>query len=106
MKSEIGLVEELLSKAIPVLVYNGQDDLIVPNPGAMKWVDRINFSNATAFRKQLFSVWKLNNKVVGASKLAGPLEFRIVNNATKLVPSNCPAEALDMVSSFVNRTLA
>lgn len=91
MKSEIVLVEDLLSKGIPVLIYNGQDDLIVPNPGAMKWVDRINFTQASEFRKKLFSVWKINSKVVGASKIAGPLEFRIVNNATKLVPANCPA---------------
>ena len=38
MKPEASRVEYLLSKGIPVLVYNGQDDLIVPSLGAMKWV--------------------------------------------------------------------
>lgn len=44
MKPEINLVEELLFKGLPVLIYNGQDDLIVQTPGTMKWVDRIHFN--------------------------------------------------------------
>lgn len=29
---------------MPVLIYNGQDDLIVQTAGTMKWVDRISYS--------------------------------------------------------------
>jgi carboxypeptidase C (cathepsin A) len=43
MKPEITRVEEILYRGLPVLIYNGQDDLIVQNPGTMKWVDRIYF---------------------------------------------------------------
>ncbi len=35
---ETARVEYLLSKNLPVLIYNGQDDLIVTNPGTMRWV--------------------------------------------------------------------
>lgn len=73
MKPEINLVEELLSKGLPVLIYNGQDDLIVQTPGTMKWVDRIHFSQADEFRRKLFTPWKVNNKVVGSIKSAGLL---------------------------------
>ncbi len=73
MKPEINLVEELLYKGIPILIYNGQDDLIVQNPGTMKWVDRIHFTQSDEFRRKLFTPWKLNNKVVGAIKSAGLL---------------------------------
>lgn len=90
MKNEINIVEELLYRGVPVLIYNGQDDLIVQTPGTMKWVDRIFFSQAEEFRKKLFTPWKINNKVVGAMKSAGLLEFRIVNNAGHLVPMDRP----------------
>lgn len=105
MKPEITRVEEILYRGLPVLIYNGQDDLIVQNPGTMKWVDRIYFKEADAFRKALFTPWKINNKVVGAMKRAGLLEFRIVNKAGHLVPMDRPVEALDMVVSFVQRAL-
>ncbi len=67
----------------------------------MRWVDRIHFTQSDEFRRKLFSPWKINNKVVGAMKSAGLLEFRIVNNAGHLVPMDRPVEALDMVTSFV-----
>ena len=38
-------------------------------------------------------------------KRAGLLEFRIVNKAGHLVPMDRPVEALDMVTSFVQRAL-
>lgn len=38
MKSEVRIVESLLQKKVPVLIYNGQDDLIVETPGTIKWV--------------------------------------------------------------------
>lgn len=105
MKNEINIVEELLYRGVPVLIYNGQDDLIVQSPGTMKWVDRIHFAEAEEFRKKLFTPWKINNKVVGAMKSAGLLEFRIVNNAGHLVPMDRPVEALEMASSFVDRVV-
>lgn len=105
MKPEVNRVEYLLSKKIPILIYNGQDDLIVQNPGTMKWVDKIHFDNDAAFRTALFTPWKINNKVVGAMKSAGYLEFRIVNKAGHMVPMDRPIEALDMATSFVDRVI-
>ncbi len=72
----------------------------------MKWVDRIFFKQADAFRKALFTPWKINNNVVGAIKKAGLLEFRIVNKAGHLVPMDRPVEALDMAVSFVQRAMS
>jgi carboxypeptidase C (cathepsin A) len=105
MKSEINRVEYLLSKGLPVLIYNGQDDLIVQNPGTMKWVDRLHHTQADQFRKALFSPWKVNGKMAGSIKSAGNLEFRIVNKAGHLVPMDRPIEALDMAVNFVNRVI-
>ena len=46
MMSETSRVEYLLSHNVPVLVYNGQDDLIVQTPGTLKWVDNINYDKS------------------------------------------------------------
>ena len=103
MQEETKRVEYLLSKNIPVLVYNGQDDLIVQTPGTMKWLDEINFDKADEFRSKLFSPWKVNGQIAGSMKSAGNLELRIVNNAGHLVPMDRPVESLDMATSFVDR---
>jgi carboxypeptidase C (cathepsin A) len=90
MKNEVSRVEYLLSKNVPVLVYNGQDDLIVQSAGTMKWVDKLRYANIEEFKSSLFTAWKINGKIVGSIKSAGLLEFRIVNNAGHLVPMDCP----------------
>jgi hypothetical protein len=35
----VPIVENLLAENFPVLIYNGQLDLIVETPGTMNWVD-------------------------------------------------------------------
>ena len=53
--------------------------------------------------------WRLHNKhdnkVAGFHKIAGPLELRTVNDAGHLVPMDQGEAALEMVRSFVDRTL-
>jgi len=46
MKDDINNVENLLNQGIAVLIYQGQDDAYVNNPGAMKWVDELTFTNS------------------------------------------------------------
>jgi len=38
MKPEVARVEYLLFKDFPVLIYNGQNDIIVETPGTLRWV--------------------------------------------------------------------
>ena len=96
-------VEYLLRQNLPVLIYNGQNDIIVETPGTMRWVERIDYPDAQTFRSTLFKTWKVDGKVAGSIKSAGMLEFRIVNNAGHLVPMDQGKNALEMVRSFVNR---
>ena len=73
MKPEDRRVEALLARGMPILIYNGQDDLIVQNPGTMKWVDYLHHTYAEAFKQSLFSPWKIDGIVVGSMKKAGYL---------------------------------
>lgn len=50
MKTEVALVEELLRRKTHVLIYNGQNDLIVETPGTFKWAERLHFDDAEKFR--------------------------------------------------------
>lgn len=103
MKPYVDRVEYLLGQNLPVLIYNGQNDIIVETPGTMRWVERINYANADEFRNTLFKTWKVDGEVAGSIKSAGNLEFRIINNAGHLVPMDQGKNALEMVRSFVNR---
>ncbi len=40
------LVEYCLENKLPTLIYNGQNDIIVENPGTMRWVENIHYTNA------------------------------------------------------------
>ena len=86
-----------------MLIYNGQDDLIVTSPGTMKWVESIFYKEGPQFRDTLLENWKVKDKVAGRIKKAGKLEFRIVFNAGHMVPMDQPENALDMVTSFVEQ---
>ncbi len=50
MQQYVHLVEELLSRKCKVLVYNGQNDLIVETPGTFKWAERVHYDKAEEFR--------------------------------------------------------
>jgi hypothetical protein len=43
-------VESLLEEKVNVIIYNGQNDLIVETPGTFKWVERLHYKDADAFR--------------------------------------------------------
>jgi carboxypeptidase C (cathepsin A) len=49
--------------------------------------------------------WKVKDAVAGFYKIVGNLELRTVNNAGHLVPMDQGEWALDMVKSFVKRSL-
>jgi vitellogenic carboxypeptidase-like protein len=99
------VVESILNNwNLPILIYNGQDDLIVTSPGTMSWVEKMNWVNGTTFAAQDFEVWndeKFNT--IGYKKRVGLLELRIVNKAGHLVPQDQPASALDMITDFIER---
>lgn len=46
MKQYVHLVEELLEWDVNVMIYNGQNDLIVETPGTFKWAEMLHFKDA------------------------------------------------------------
>jgi len=51
MKSEVGTVQAILSNFnIKVLIYTGQNDIIVDTPGTLAWVEEMRYPGADEFR--------------------------------------------------------
>lgn len=50
MKPYVHLVEELLRRKTYVMIYNGQNDLIVESPGTFKWAEVVHYDQAEKFR--------------------------------------------------------
>lgn len=103
MQNYILRVEYLLLKKIPVLVYSGQNNMIVPVPSVMRWMDQVEFEQKQEFDTKSFSKWQVNNKTVGVMKMAGLLELRVIFDAGHYVPLDQPLVAKSMVTEFVGR---
>lgn len=102
MKPYTERVEYLLNNNIPVLVYNGQNDIIVETPGTMRWVEKLHYKDSDEFDRTPFKTWKVNDKVAGSYKKAGKLELKIVNNAGHMIPMDQGENCLNMVRSFID----
>ena len=50
MRHYVHLVEDLLARKIYVMIYNGQNDLIVETPGTFSWAEKVHYDHADEFR--------------------------------------------------------
>lgn len=74
---------------IPVLLYNGQIDLIVPSPSSLNWIHNLEWSGKEGFYEAPMINWHLNNgSIAGFNKTYGNLHFNLVNGAGHMVPSD------------------
>ena len=53
MRQYVGIVETLLEQKVNVIIYNGQNDLIVQTPGTFKWTEMLHHEKADEFRYSL-----------------------------------------------------
>ena len=104
MRAESNSVANILTKGTNVLVYTGQDNLIVHAPGTMRWVDRLSFPDQDTFRGALLTTWKVNNNIAGTVKSGGKLELRILFGAGRNSASEQPDNTFEMVKQWIGRT--
>lgn len=85
------------------LVFSGSEDLIVPTPGTLAWIDTLNLPTVTSWHP-----WLTAQQETGgfAFTLAGPnksqLHFATVRGAGHLVPTTQNSRGLQMAETFVN----
>ena len=93
---------------MPVLFYNGQDDLIASALSARRLLDGMvadpwsNWPGKAEYAKAPYVPWTFKGARAGYSQSAGNLQFRVVLNASHMVPLSVPLVAQDMIGRFVH----
>lgn len=82
MDSVADWVSELLSN-YPVLVYNGQLDIIVAYPLTENYLKNLKFDGADQYLTAKRYIWRVDNDIAGYVKHAGNLTEILVRNAGK-----------------------
>jgi len=94
---------EVLAANIPVLVYSGTNDWICNYLGGEAWASQLQWPGQPGYNRANWQQWTTSSgSNAGRSKTYGGLTFLEVANAGHMVPMDQPANALDMVTKFVN----
>lgn len=75
----------LLLKHYPVLIYNGQLDVIVAYPLTENYLKNLQFSAAEEYKTAKRYIWRVDDDVAGYVKHAGNLTEILVRNAGKMI---------------------
>ena len=102
-------LSRLLNRGIPVLIYHGIFDMIIPVPTTIEtilntdWNEHILWRDAD--RKPYQYVTKNGiQKLIGYKQSAGGLDFVAVLNSGHMVPIDQPAAALQIVKDFLAKS--
>jgi len=104
MKSVAPLLPNLLDKYM-VLVYNGQNDVILAAPPCEAFLRTVTWSGSDAYAKAQKVIWKLKSSdvdPVGYARSAKNFTYVVVRNAGHLLPQDQPEPALDMITRFID----
>jgi len=103
MNSVKPLIPNILDQ-IPVLLFNGQDDLIVNTPSAENWIASMNWSGRDEYLSAEKQIWKVDGQVAGYARSAKNLTQLVILKAGHMAPMDQPKNCFDMVKRFINKT--
>lgn len=102
MQSVADRVAFVAESGLPVLLYNGQYDIIVNTPSAINWIGQLPWSGQVGFYNAPLQNWIYNNgSAVGLAKNYENFTFVIVNKAGHMSPMDQLGPATEMVRRFV-----
>lgn len=95
-------VAELLEKDIPVLLYEGDKDVICNWLGNHAWSDALEYSKHDLFEVQPLRPWRTRDGVLaGEVKNYDKFTFVRVYDAGHMVPYDQPENSLDLVNRWI-----
>ncbi|KAI8618566.1 Alpha/Beta hydrolase protein [Chytriomyces sp. MP71] len=94
------LFPSLLEK-VPVLLFNGDMDLICNWYGVRDMVEAMEWNGAKGMQNAPKQDWYLNNKLEGWYQTSRNLTFVLKYNASHMVPVDSPFASTDMFNRFV-----
>jgi len=95
---------EVLLDNYKVLIYNGQNDIILGAPIVENFLNTVEWSGAQDYRRAQKLIWKLrpnDQAVAGYVKEVKNFRQVVVRNAGHLLPLDQPERAFDMIDKFV-----
>jgi carboxypeptidase C (cathepsin A) len=104
MNSSSGFISYILSQNVPVMIYNGQDDLIVNSPGVENMISKLNWSGINNFLAANKTNWYVNGNIAGYAQTYSYFTFVLVLDSGHLAPHDQPINVKDMVRRFINGT--
>jgi len=104
--SYIGNYSYLLTQTIipnfRVLLYSGQNDIIVNTVGSYNFIKSINWSGNQGFINSKKKLLTADSKVIGNFKTYKALTFAVIYNAGHMVPTDQPKSAKVMLDKFIS----
>ena len=89
MNSSIVYLPSILASGVTIMIYNGQDDLIVNTPGIENMKANINWPGASKFLNAPKTNWMVNGNVAGYAQSAQNLTFVVVLASGHMAPMAC-----------------
>lgn len=88
---------------MPILVYNGQFDLICNHVGTEAYLSTMQWKGLKDWSSSSRKVWSVDGEIAGYVKAARELTFLIVLGGSHMAPMDKPAQALDMIQRFMQK---
>jgi len=95
-------IPAILANKIPVVIYNGDYDLICNWVGGKMWVESMSWPGKASFDAAPMKTWRVGNTPAGEAKTANGLTFVRVYAAGHMVPHDQPKNALDLLNRVVH----
>lgn len=92
----------LNSGSLPMMFYNGQDDIICNSPSTQTWMSKLSWVGQDGFYNANSQPWVLNNGThAGFYKNYGPLTYVTVNKAGHMAPGDQIEATTEMLRRFM-----
>nr|XP_003702172.1 PREDICTED: retinoid-inducible serine carboxypeptidase-like [Megachile rotundata]XP_012138025.1 PREDICTED: retinoid-inducible serine carboxypeptidase-like [Megachile rotundata]XP_012138026.1 PREDICTED: retinoid-inducible serine carboxypeptidase-like [Megachile rotundata] len=103
MKPVVDKVEMLLNQTdLKVVVLTGHLDLIVDTPGTLRWVEKLKWKNAAAWKNSERLPVVANRVLEGYVKSYGNFAMYWMNRAGHMVPKDNPNGMAQLLKAFAN----
>ncbi|TPX77034.1 hypothetical protein CcCBS67573_g01710 [Chytriomyces confervae] len=94
------LLPQLLEK-IPILLFNGDKDLICNWFGVYDMVSAMHWNGEAGMQNAPINTWHLNSELQGWYQTARNLTFVLKQNASHMMPVDAPEAARDLLNRFI-----
>ncbi|KAF7288076.1 hypothetical protein GWI33_000129 [Rhynchophorus ferrugineus] len=102
--SQANILAQLLSY-YRILLYSGQDDILVGYPSTINFISKLNFTGANDYNKSVRRIWIINQEISGYIRSGGNLTEVLVRNAGHMVPLDQPKWCYNLISNFIRQSL-